>query len=106
MMDTKPISQEIHKGKQDVRFTEVLVFNRDDPTGGAEHKLKVSILSDSYDFQCHARVSRWDGSQWQLVHQIRNMATRDKLAYCQSYSEKDFTKDRDELLRVAGELLL
>lgn len=105
-LKTRTISEEIHKGRQDVNFTEVLVLNHNDRSGGAEHKLKISICSDSYKEQCHARVSRWDGTQWQLLHKIRSMATKPELAYVPATTTSDdFKADRKELLRVAEQIL-
>jgi hypothetical protein len=98
------ITKEIATGSQDVTFTEVLHY-------GA-YKLKVEIKSDSYKKQCYARVKRWSGNQWNLVHSINDMKTPTGLYAHQKYrkqsapgDESEFQLDRDELLRVAKEIL-
>lgn len=33
----------------------------------ADHRLRVRLHRDAYDFQSYARVERWDGSKWHEV---------------------------------------
>lgn len=83
------------------------------PVGGI-HKLRIEICSDSYAFQCYARIERWDGSQWQEVEHVHhgNMETPNSLAYAARGPEGEeaqwqkFEHDRDTLLEAAAEVLL
>lgn len=96
----KTISKQCNKVEQDVFFQEVLKVRG--------QTIKVKIRSNPYDFQSHARVYRWDGNQWQLVHNIlpTNMKTPHGLSNGHHDDmEADFKADRDELLRVAKEIL-
>jgi len=95
------ITSEIGKGSQDVLFTRVVRL-----TDGT--KLRVKIRSDSYDFQSYARVHRWDGTEWKLVHSVHysKMATPAGLyVRFNRVADSTFKKDLDELLRVASAVL-
>ena len=77
-------------------------------------KLRVDIYSDAYPAQCHARIDRWDGTQWQsLAYRPApigcckgGIKTKAGLSYLPNAMTRDFTKDFDEdrewLLDVAG----
>jgi len=99
----KTIDKQIALGRQSVVYMEIL--NVDD------HKLKVSIKSDSYEFQSYARISRWNGEKWVNVYSIHfnKMKTTHGLI---SYSERNevcnsrhFQEDRDQLIKVAKEII-
>lgn len=100
-MKTKRISREIAKtGRtgQTVDLVEVLTHYR--------ARLKISIRSCAYDFQSYARISRWDGSEWKLLHSLIEMSTKTGLGYKKvGATFEDFAADHTELLRVAGEVL-
>lgn len=101
-MQVTTISAEVYKGGQDLKYNEVISLL----VGVKKHKLRVSICSDSYRGQCYARIKRWSGSAWQLVHQIDDMKTGSKLAYRQPTPGPEvFEADRRELLRVAERVL-
>jgi len=89
------ISLEIKCGGQKGRLTEVLSVG--------ENRLKVSIASDSYDAQSHARVLRWDGTEWKLLHSLLSVKT--KASYASGATAATFAADRAELLRVAIAIL-
>jgi hypothetical protein len=95
----KIISTYVAAGRQSVSYQQVLQ--------AGTSTLRVDIVSDSYKFQCSARVSRWDGVQWHVVHFLHHdtMKTREGLVYIQGASERDFAADRAELLRVALAIL-
>lgn len=96
------ISAEVYKGGQDLKYNEVLSF----VLGTKKHKLRVSICSDSYRGQCYARIKRWSGSTWQLVHSIDDMKTGSKLVYHNpTPGPEAFEADRKELIRVAERVL-
>jgi hypothetical protein len=84
-------------------------------------RFKVEIDRDSYDNQCSARIERWDGSQWQLVHwlPIAQMAVLEQIDNgagrpipLVSYGRQElsqeaieaFAADEGELIRVALEV--
>ena len=104
------IDVKVSKGRQDLRYLEILKM------GGK--KFRISIRSDSYDFQCHAKISIWnsDKDEWNLVYSIpySEMKTESKLYYIckskkidlKSYSAKSkFKEDREELIRLADEIV-
>lgn len=69
----------------------------------ADHKLRVTVYSDSYVDQSYARIERWDGARWQEVADLASheRKTETKLYYNQSVSAALFTADEKELLRRA-----
>ena len=67
-MKTQTHKSKIHKSeiswsKQAAHYKRVFLLGESD-------MLKISIKRDSYDFQSYARLSRWDGKQWNLVSEI------------------------------------
>jgi len=70
---------------------------------GTTHSLRIRIKLDPYAIQCYARIARWDGSQWNSLHEIHyaHMATPS----CSKRGATNFNADRSELLRVAAEVL-
>ena len=98
------ISQEIGDARdQDVNYKEVLRLTF---TGDPAHKLRVRIRSNSYDFQCYSIIDRWDGAKWHQVHALQVRTTQVGMARRgQNYRNDEFAKDRDELVRVAKEVL-
>lgn len=98
------ISQEIGDARdQDVNYKEVLRLKF---AGDPAHKLRVRIRSNSYDFQCYSVVERWDGAKWHQVHKLQERKTQVGMARRRrDYRNDEFAKDRDELVRVAKEVL-
>lgn len=116
----KSIITTISKGRQSLDYKEVLSFKRTRNKIAQEHRLQVRIKSDSYDFQSHAVIERWNGDEWKQVHSIHyaQMQTIPKLIHvgCNQPSNlsqsviknnnmRHFQKDRDELVRIAKEIL-
>jgi len=106
----RTISKQCSKVRDDVIYQEVVRLDKNDLV--TKPRVKVSIKSNSYSFQSHARISRWDGSEWQLVHNLlpNEMKTPHgldtmSLRLEQKAMEAKFTADRNELLRVAKEIL-
>lgn len=99
-MRATTISKEVSEGKQDVRYTEVMSLL----IGRKKHKLRVKIRSDFYQEQCFARVERWSGSTWSVVHSIEAMKTKNGLHGLKKDGTA-FKEDRDELVRVAERVL-
>jgi hypothetical protein len=95
-MQEHTVSSELGKGRQDVVYKEVVRFG--------DHTFKVAIRSDSYSFQSWAKVSRWDGSQWQIVHSIHYSSMTTQHGGSKSLTKASFRKDRTELVRVAREV--
>lgn len=97
------IDTQIGVGNQDVVYTEILA-SRD---LGA--KLQVRIVSDTYAFQSKAVVSRWDGTQWQVVHSLHHSQMQTAPSLCFAGKPKQvqasFKADRDQLLKVATAIL-
>lgn len=92
----KKITEQVAKTRQGVLYTQIL------SDGGVQ--FRVAIYSDSYDFQSTAVVTRWDGNQWQHVHNIpfALMATRHGLCYeREPVTAAAFAADCKELIRVA-----
>lgn len=76
----------------------------------ANYKVRLTIVSDSYHFQCSAKVHVWNPEQlaWNLVHSIPHgaMQTPDSLAYYNLYDRESFwEKDRLELWDRANAIL-
>ena len=110
MNEVKIISQEVGKGRQDLNYQEVFKIG--------DNSLKINIKSDSYDFQCHAKVSWLDRNEhkWNVIHNIHysNMETRDSLCYMPQARDvqgnkrnliAEFRADRDKLVSMAQELI-
>lgn len=97
----KVISLEIATERQGVSYTSVWVWQG--------FKLRTLIYSDSYDFQCKAKIQVWKDLAWSTVHSIAHseMKTRSGLHYArQPTTVKDFVADSSELARVAKEVLV
>jgi len=95
----KVLSKECGLVQENVEYTETLVL-----TGG--RKVRISIRSNPYSFQSHARAELWNGSEWKNVHKILSakMKTPHGLyvrADRETPIEHHFKADRDELLRMA-----
>jgi len=94
----KVLSKECGKVQQDVLYRETLML-----TGG--RKIRISIRSNAYDFQSHARAELWAGEKWENVHSILSSRMRTPHGlYVRADREPVehlFKADRDELLRVA-----
>ena len=69
---------------------------------GTTHSLRIRIKLDPYAIQCYARIARWDGDQWHSLHEIHYAHMRTKRT---KRTAIDFSADRNELLRVAAEVL-
>jgi len=96
----KVIDTQIAKGRQSVDFTQV--------EEKGEHRLRISIKSDSYAFQCYARISRWNGTKWEQVHSIHHnlMTTQSGLTYKPNGTNHDnFVADARQLRKVAHKIV-
>jgi hypothetical protein len=108
----KQLSLSIAKNRQSIDYKEILSFN--------ERKLRVSMKSDSYDFQCYARIDLWNGEKWHEVEHIPygEMRTPEKLIHLSdnqpsglspqqllSNNREFFSNDRQTLLNAAKEIL-
>ena len=70
-----------------------------------DHKLRIKIRNDSYAFQSYAKVELWNGTKWNTVHSIMGQEMKSNAAYNQKATIKCFDQDRNELIRVAKEIL-
>jgi hypothetical protein len=96
------ISKEIYKRSQSVYYVEI----RSVTIHRTKHKLRVHIKSNAYEDQSHSKVERWTGSTWSTVHSLGKRETPVSLyARRNPTEEANFKADRDELLRVAREIL-
>ena len=97
------ILKTISKGTQSLDYIEVIRTRVDKKV----RKLRIKIKSDSHSFQSYAYIDVWSG-KWTRVHSIPFgvMVTREGLYYGkQPKTDAHFKADRDELLRVAKEVL-
>ena len=76
-MKVETIDRTISKGRQSVLYQEVFKIG--------DNSLKIEIKSDSYDFQCSAKVSWLDRNErkWNVLHNIHHgsMKTPNELCY-------------------------
>ena len=97
----KTLNKEVGQGRQSAIYKETLDHEGD--------KVRIEIKSDSYRFQCYARVSIFDGSKWNQIDSIHHsrMKTEDGLVYRPNVlpNEKDFKADRDRLVSLAKDIL-
>lgn len=97
----KTLSKEIGRGRQSVTYRETFEHNG--------KKVRIEIKSDSYDFQCYARVSVFHDFQWNKIDSIHHsrMQTPPKLIYRQYdlANEADFKADRNRLVKLAKDVL-
>ena len=84
-------------GRQTVTYRETLDL------GG--QKLRIIIKSDSYIFQCGARIERWDGTQWHEVHHLVPSRMETKVVGASSISAETFAADRALLVALAREIV-
>ena len=93
----------VNKGRQDVTYKELIEVK----PHTAIHKLRISIKSDSYNFQSHAYIDRWNDAEWKRVESIHysNMQTPHGLVYQQYVGNSMFKADRDALLAKALKII-
>lgn len=94
------ISTSVSEGRQSVTSQDILLIDG--------HKIRLTIKSDSYDFQSSAVAEVWNGAtlSWNRVHSIHyaQMKTRPGLIYGPKCDWK-FGDDQVELMRVARAVL-
>tara|TARA_B100000073_G_C23609123_1_gene523771 strand:- start:320 stop:634 length:315 start_codon:yes stop_codon:yes gene_type:complete len=102
----KSIKKQISKGKQDLQLDEMIQLD--------DHKLRITIKSDSYRSQCYAKIYVWSKhkEEWSLIDSIHpdNMQTEEKLSYAVSNTDYKksfhlFANDRKQLIDVAKKVL-
>ena len=113
---SKLIDLEIGKGKQSVIYQEVLELKKEEEL----RRIRVSIQSDTYNFQSYARVEMFKDTKWEIIHNIHysNMKTKSKMihdienqgqVYNKVLFEKNnkmkFKEDRDKLIKVIKEII-
>jgi hypothetical protein len=57
------VSEKLYNMNQSWNYKLIVVVGR----GKNKHKLRVDIRNNAYDFQSHAKISRWDGDKWYFV---------------------------------------
>ena len=89
------ISEKCYHQDQSWYYTAVL-----DQNG---HKFRIEIRRNAYDDQSYAKISRWEGSQWQRVHDKPIMDCHcHRISYVQEgVTIEDFSVDANVLLKVA-----
>lgn len=98
--ETRTIDARVCREQQTVDYVEVLQLR--------DHRLRVEIRSDSYASQSYSRIRRWDGSQWQFVHELGGGNRKTPVAmYVKDESKfrEMFAADREELVELAGRIL-
>lgn len=95
------LKSEVGRARSNVDYTEVMKWN--------EHKLRVRIRRNSYDFQSHALIERWNGEEWKGVDSIHfsKMQTPEYLNERDSDEvlKAHFSKDTSKLISLAMEVL-
>jgi hypothetical protein len=101
----KSITKFLSHNRQDVTLTETFRDNNG-------RKIRLSIKSDSYEFQCHAYAEVWSPTnlRWNRVASIphANMKTRSGLAYLPANNKATavhFEADRQTLLTMVKAIL-
>lgn len=97
------ISETVTKGDQDVNYQLLAVLDG--------NKVRVSIRSNPYAFQCHARVEVWSKTdmRWNLVdHRLPGaIATPIKLYYSKDWNRVEhFREDCSYLLTQAAAIII
>lgn len=114
----KTIDVQCCKTRQGARLTELLSLSTSSPRPG-DHgevgvqvyaiKLRVDIERDSYSFQSHARIEKWDGHKWNPLAHIDYplMQTEEGLHVGpRAVTPSMFAKDRDRLISMAKAIIL
>jgi hypothetical protein len=98
------LHREIGYGQQDVDYTEIVTLDA--------HKLRIRIRSNSYRFQCFARIELWSGVKWEPLGDVHysRMGTPDSLAYYPEATKRAipfsmFERDRMALIAQARVVL-
>lgn len=102
------LGETISKGTHDVDA--VSLFRLDSPEG-TSHKVRTSVRSNFYDFQCHAKVDVFhpESLSWNRIADIPYAQMRTPRAlYVRNDAElsEHFKHDIEELLRQAQVILL
>lgn len=99
------IDESVVAGRQSVSCQQIWAVN-------ATTKLRLSIKSDSYDFQSYAKADLWNATsgQWNPVYQIHysQMKTPAKLFYWPERAgvhRKHFLADLDQLKKLALQII-
>ena len=99
------LEETINEGRQDVTARRVLSLG--------DFKVRLTIKSDSYQFQSFARAEVWNPAtlSWNQVHSIHyaEMATPEGLCYHPNKSGlkiTHFTRDFDRLLTMVKQIIL
>ena len=89
------ISESFTKRRQSLVYARTLNAN------GA--KFRISVKRDSYDFQSHGKIDRWDGDKWHRVHAVPypDLACLEVSPYDRSPDRTPFEEDAAALYRVA-----
>jgi len=95
----KMLNERVWNSDQSWNLERVLSFG--------EHRLRLRIRHNAYDFQSYGRIERWNGDQWFVVHVIPGVSLKGKMSYTQrDITVKHFSQaDIDELMTVAASVL-
>jgi hypothetical protein len=96
----KQIELSIAAGRQDVKYKLIGQLG--------EYKIKIEIRSDSYAFQCYARVYVWKDLEWSFIDSIHHagMSTKSGLVYTSDPEDAtQFKHDKDKLIDIATKIL-
>ena len=96
----KELHSEITRNSQNIVYTSLVQIGRG--------RYKVRIVSNAYEDQSYAKIERWDGERWNLVHCIDGLDGLKTQAglYVRGNPSiggytKDFEADRDRLVEFA-----
>jgi hypothetical protein len=69
--------------------------------GGERHKIRLTVISNSYKEQCVARADRFDGAKWQTLVLLANgeITTSPGLCYRNDRERSAFIADINELAK-------
>lgn len=93
------ITESCYKEHQSWWYRKVVIID--------SHKLRVNIRRNAYDEQSYANVERWDGTKWQVIHDlpITDCACKTVSYVMENITASSFAIDADNLISIAMNIL-
>lgn len=105
------VSDEIEVTRDDVSRIFVGTVKLTAANGAQEYRIRVTIRSNTYAEQSHARISVWDPRllKWNFLHNLpaNQMQTPHQLVYMSKnrHHAREFQRDFDALVHTAVQIL-